>query len=227
MQPDGRLPHPLAAPTLPARVARLPQDKHGRPVPWFVAWIDGVPDFRIVARNKVTEAVHFAKCFICGDDLGRWLTFPVGPMCTINRTAPEPPNHKDCAIYAAQVCPFLARPGMRRREAGLPEGHSLTTHAPGVAIKHNPGVTAIWTTRSQQPFADGKGGLLFQMGDPEEVLWFAEGRPATRPEVLESMAAELAILRDLTTQATPEPQLADELAKLERAYQKALPHLPG
>jgi hypothetical protein len=178
-------------------VARLPTDARGRPVPWFVAWIDGVPDFRIVARGKVAEAIQFNKCFICGDELGRWLTFAVGPLCTINRTAPEPPAHKDCAAYAVQACPFLTRPGMRRRAVGLPEGLAVDTHAPGETLAHNPGVTALWTTREQQVFSDEKGGALFRMGDPQEVLWFAEGRAATRAEVLETLATEREVLREL------------------------------
>ena len=211
---------------VPPRVARLPKDKHGRPVPWFVAWIDGAPDFRIVGQNKIAQALSAAKCFICGDALGRWLTFPVGPMCTINRTAPEPPCHKDCAIYAVKACPFLTRPGMRRRQAGLPAGLSLDTHAPGVSIEHNPGVTALWTTRSHQPFDDGKGGVLFQMGDPEEVLWFAQGRAATRAEAEDSLADELAVLRELTERAAGGSPPAEELAALEAAYQVALRYLP-
>jgi hypothetical protein len=166
-------------------------------VPWFVAWIDGAPDFRIVARGKVAEAIQFGKCFICGDELGRWLTFAVGPMCTINRTAPEPPAHKDCALYAVQACPFLTRPAMRRRATGLPEGLAVATHAPGETVSHNPGVTALWTTRTQQAFSDDKGGALFRMGDPHEVLWFAEGRAATKEEVQEALEGEREVLREL------------------------------
>jgi hypothetical protein len=219
---------PTATPTPPRRIAGLPQDRHGRPVPWFVAWIDGAPDFRIVAAGKVDDAVRFGKCFICGDQLGRWLTFPVGPMATVNRTAPEPPAHKDCAIYAAQACPFLTRPAMRRREAGLPEGLTLATHTPGAMAGHNPGVTAIWTTRSQQPFSDDRGGLLFRMGDPDEVLWFAEGRPATRAEVEAALADELEVVRALTAQAPAgaEPPVDQQLAAIDAAYQQALRYLP-
>jgi hypothetical protein len=207
----------------PPRIARLSRDRHGRPIPWFVAVIDGQPDFRIVARGKVAEAVRFGRCFICGDTLGRWLTFPVGPMSVINRTAPEPPAHKDCAVYAAQACPFLARPAMRRREAGLPEGLALQTHAPGAAIAHNPGATALWTTRDQQPVDDGKGGILFRMGDPHEVLWFAEGRAATRAEAADALAAERETLAELVSRDTAGN--ADPAA-LEAAYQAALRHLP-
>lgn len=192
-----------------------------------MAWIDGVPDFRIVARGKVAEAVSGNRCFICGEPLGRWLTFPVGPMNAINRTAPEPPSHKECATYAALVCPFLVRPAKGRRESNLPAGHALDSHAPGLAMAHNPGVTALWTTRDQQPFTDDKGGILFRMGDPSEVLWFAEGRPATRAEAREALDDERDLLRELLARDTPPAELADQLAALQAAYQAALPHLPA
>ena len=209
-------------PAPPARVARLPQDGHGRPVPWFVAWIAGRPDFRIVAQGKVAEAIRFGKCFICGEALGRWQTFPVGPVSTLNRTAPEPPSHKDCALYAVQVCPFLVRPGKGRRTGGLPEGHSLDSHAPGASLAHNPGVTALWTTRAHQPFDDGRGGALFQMGDPEEVAWYTEGRPATRAEVLEALDAERETLAaHMAASGSP------ELEALEAGYRAALQLIPA
>ena len=210
----------------PARVAHLPRDKHGRFVPWFVAWIDGVPDFRIVAAGKVTEAVRFSKCFVCGQDLGRFVTFAVGPMSTINRSAPEPPTHKDCALYAAQSCPFLLRPGKGRRSGGLPAGLALETHGPGVTTPHNPGVTALWTTRSYEPQPDGKGGLLFRMGDPEEVLWLAEGRPATRAEAGEALANERDTLEELIRAGPTSAQPAD-LAALASGYAAAERLLPA
>lgn len=210
---------------LPPRIARLPRDRHARPVPWFVAVIDGVPDFRIVAQGKVGEAVSFGKCFVCGEALGRWRAFPVGPLCTINRTAPEPPTHKDCAIYAAQNCPFLTRPAMRRREAGLPAGLSLATHAPGASLGHNPGATAIWITERADPFPDGKGGLLFRMGPPSEVLWFAEGRAATRAEALAALAEERETLRALV-EASGTADVAAELLAVDKGYEEALRILP-
>ena len=61
-------------PTQPARIARLPVHK-GYPVPWFVAWIDGVPDFRVADGRKLWEAVRHSRCWVCGDKLGSKLAF--------------------------------------------------------------------------------------------------------------------------------------------------------
>src|SRR5215831_18617572 len=107
-------------PPLPRRMKALPVDR-GYPVPWFVEWIDGVPDFRIMDGRKLVRAVRERLCWVCGQPLGSFLAFTVGPMCAVNRISSEPPSHRDCAVFSAKACPFLTRPTMRRREAGRPE----------------------------------------------------------------------------------------------------------
>ena len=106
---------------MPSRIARLPTDR-GFPVPWFVAWIDGKPDFRVIAPGRVAEAVNKGKCWVCGGTLFGTRAYVVGPMCAVNRTSAEPPSHRDCARYSAKACPFLSRPTMRRRDAGHARG---------------------------------------------------------------------------------------------------------
>lgn len=178
-------------PQLPPRMAKLPLDKHGRVVPWFVAWIDGQPDHRIVRPGGVVEATHYRKCWLCGQPMSAFKTFVIGPMCAVNRVSSEPPSHRDCAEYAARVCPFLTRPNMRRRENGKPAD---AVNPAGVMIKRNPGATLVWTTKSYQleRYTDG---YLFRIGDPIAVEWLAEGRPATRWEVEQSIDSGLPILR--------------------------------
>jgi hypothetical protein len=174
----------------------------GYPVPWFVAWLDdeqnavkpgeGTPDFRVLHPDAIRDAWRFKTCWLCGQSLGAHKTFVIGPMCAVNRTSSEPPCHIACARYAAEACPFLTRPHMRRREGGLPEGEIA-----GIAIMRNPGVTLLWTTKKPSPRGDGRGGTLFYIGDPEHVEWWAEGRRATRAEVLEAIDTGLPQLREL------------------------------
>jgi hypothetical protein len=150
----------------------------GLPVPWFVAWVDGKPDFRVVDTQKMRIAHRNKRCMLCGETLGVHVSFTVGPMCTINRVSSEPPSHRDCCEYAVKVCPFLSDPEKGRRDANLPDHQS----AAGFGVKRNPGVTAIWTTRSSTRFVAGKGnrGYLWKMGEPESVTWWCRGREATR-----------------------------------------------
>ncbi len=164
---------------LPARIAALPVHR-GYPVPFFVATIDGQPEFRVMSGKKWTRAVKERLCWVCGQPLGVNLCFVLGPMCGINRTTSEPPCHRECARWSAVNCPFLTRPHMVRREAGMPE----SSVAPGgLYIDRNPGVTLLWVTRTFEPFKAFDGNWLLGVGDPLDVEWYAEGRPATYAEV--------------------------------------------
>jgi hypothetical protein len=193
-------------PPLPYRVARLPLDHRGFPVPWFVQWFAddgkpsepgvGTPDFRVVDTRKMVAAVKQRRCWICGDTMGVHLAFLIGPMCAVNRVTSEPPSHRQCAIFAAKACPFLSRPRMRRNEKDLPEQHQ---QAAGFHLDRNPGAACVWITKSYRRFKvyDGAPGVLFGIGPPEQTLWFTEGRNATRAEILASIESGLPVLQDI------------------------------
>ncbi len=170
-------------PPLPSKMARLPIDERGYPVPFFVAWVDGKPDHRLADPRAVKACVEQNRCWLCGGPLGRFKAFVLGPMCAVNRLNSEPPQHLECSLYAAMACPFLTRPQAKRREANMIE----ETHEPaGVMIKRNPGAVCVWATLSHRPFRQGRG-LLFDLGPPHSMQWFVEGRAGTREEVEESI----------------------------------------
>ena len=181
---------------LPMRLRHLPIDARGYPVPWFVAYVTGpdgarVPDFRVADGAKRIRAMRERLCWVCGQPLGRWLAFVLGPMCTITRTTTEPALHRECAEWSARHCPFLTQPRAVRREDGLPPDAVIPG---GEAILRNPGVAAIWITREFSTFRDGRGGWLITVGPAESVIWYAEGRLATRAEVVDSVESGMPAL---------------------------------
>lgn len=178
---------------LPPRMARLPISSTGFPVPKFVHWTDGVPDFRVIEPGWVAKCFNARLCWICGEPLGRFLTFVIGPMCAVNRVSSEPPSHRECALYAAKACPFLSQPRMRRNEKGLPEDG----YTAGNAVMHNPGVSLVYTAHDYKPISDGKGGVLFELGKPVTCEFYRESRLATREEVLGAIDKGLPILKDM------------------------------
>lgn len=193
----------IASIPLPVRMRGLPVDERGYPVPWFVKWIDGKPEFRTADAQKFVLAVMEKRCWICGDKLGRYQAFVIGPMCAINRVSSEPPSHRECALYGVQACPFLARPHMRRRENDLPEER----RAPGgFFVERNPGVSLLWVTQDYHAEqADiGNEGTIFLIGDPTETAWFAEGRTATRAEVEASIESGFPTLLEVAQKQGPE-----------------------
>jgi hypothetical protein len=179
--------------SLPLRMRRLPVDERGYPVPWFVAWENGKPEFRAMDGDKWRDAVRMRLCWVCGDKLGVYKTFVAGPMCGINRTSAEPPCHQECAQWSARNCPFLRNPQQARRE--MEEDHLMD--APGFCLQRNPSVTLLWTTKTYSLFDDGHGKPLITFGDPESVEWIAEGRPATRTEILRSIETGMPALMNL------------------------------
>jgi hypothetical protein len=213
----------IAERDMPGRIRTLPRDKHGYPVPDFVAWIDGKPDFRVIKPGGIDRALKLKLCWVCGAPFQRQedRAFTVGPMCGVNRVSAEPPSHRDCAVFSAMNCPFLTTPQMTRRDRHKPEG---AANPAGFMITRNPGVALVWVTgyKSWKTFGDGNGGTLFNIGEPREALWFAHGREAAREEVLASINSGLPILLGMA-----EDEGADALAELEAMHERALAVIPG
>lgn len=219
---------------MPDRMKKLPVDHRGYPVPWFVQWVhgegndmepatpgEGRPEFRMMDSTKWVRAVEAKLCWVCGERMGRHCAFVIGPMCAVNRTTAEPPCHLDCAVFSARACPFLSIPKMHRHEDRLPDERS----SPGIAIKRNPGVALVWVTeqRKWRVFNDGNGKWLIDIGKkPNDTLWFAHGREATRDEIMESIETGLPLLREV---AEKEGDLA--LAQLDQQTAEALVYVPA
>jgi hypothetical protein len=210
---------------LPLRMKLLPVDERGYPVPWFVAWVGGKPDHRILDPRKWALAVQTKRCWTCGAPLGANLSFVLGPMCGITRTTAEPPNHFDCAVYAARNCPFLSRPHAHRR---TDDGTvAALDNVAGSMLTRNPGVVGVWTTKRFRVFSDDKGRPLLSIGDPSSVMWFAAGRLATRDEVLLSVRGGFPELEKIAiAQDTADPSVR-ALDALHRQSADFLTHIPA
>lgn len=215
----GRREHDV--PELPVRMRSLPLDRHDRPIPWFVATLaDGTRDFRVADPDRWVDAVRFRLCWVCGQALGRHLAFVLGPMCALNRVSSEPPSHRDCAVYSARACPFLANPAMRRRTSNLPDHKDSSG---GVMLTRNPGVALVWVTTRYRVERVAGGHLVF-FDDPTETLWYRDARPATRVEVLASIDSGLPLLQ-AACQEDDDPEAS--LASLADQYERALRLAPA
>lgn len=217
-----------ALPALPARVGRLPRNHAGYPIPWFVDRTTGpadAPDFRIADQRRLEAAIAFRCCWVCGGTLrnqtlglaATQYAYVIGPMCAVNRISAEPPAHRDCAIYSATACPFLTTPGMRRRP-DLP-GHVVKPD--GEMILRNPGVALVWVTNTWRMVP---GHDLWNVMEPAELLWFCEGRPATRHEAFKSITSGMPALREAADK-DPQPEAAHEA--LDQQYTRAFDLLPA
>jgi len=209
----------------PRFMEHLPVDKRGYPVPAFVEWINGEPEFRAMNPRFMVQAINKRLCWTCGQPLYSEEVFVIGPMCAINRVSSEPPSHRECALYSAVNCPFLSRPHMVRRKDGLP----AEIRAAGVMVERNPGVTLLYYTRRHQliaspemPEAGAHAGVLFALGRAFRADWYTCGKPATRAQVLESMDSGMEILRSLAAQHDG----PEGMKMLQRQYDEALRMVP-
>lgn len=175
-------PHHKLRPGLPpltARIKTLPISANGYPIPFFVAEVDGKPDFRIIDPHKTLKVVREDLCWICGGKLGVHRCFVGGPMMILNECGMEGPCHQECAFFSVQACPHMTVPDIQRREGGMPENAMMDP----TSIKENPHVFAIYTTRKHRFFVQ-ENGPLWLFGPLEELTWWKEGRAATRAEVI-------------------------------------------
>jgi hypothetical protein len=137
-------------------------------------------------------------------------------MCVVNRVTSEPPSHRACAEFAAKACPFLIHPRQKRDMKGMIDNPVVA----GVMIPRNPGAVCLYQTAKAKPFRAGDG-VLFQLGSPIRIDWYAQGRAATRAEIEASIEAGLPLL---AAEARKEGlEAVRELARMHEAAMRLLP----
>jgi hypothetical protein len=115
----------------PARIAGLPTDHRGYPVPAENHWIDGVPQLARQDFRRCGALAAHSRCGICGFPMGRteirYRLFAfeevqaVKAHGTVRRT--DGPGHMDCMLYAGTVCPFFVTQRRSDVKRGAVRGH--------------------------------------------------------------------------------------------------------
>jgi hypothetical protein len=207
-------------PPLPQQMRHLPVDDRGYVIPYFVSWVDAKPEFRVMDSKKWAECVKKRKCWVCGGPLYPKAAFVIGPMCAINRTTAEPGCHWVCADWSTRACPFMLLPNAKRRDANLP---AETASPGGIMLERNPGVTLVWLTDKWTLFRPGRGNPepLIRLGRPIRVRFMAQGREATRAEIMHSIETGLPHLVKLAMEDGEEA-----LMELQAKTHEALRLLP-
>jgi hypothetical protein len=138
---------------MPAAVAARPRDERGYPVPAITPWENGEPLFAATGTARSFLCAVERRCSICATPI------EPGPVWRVvagveadaieanqraglsyrNRAATaEAPGHRSCMLYAAVVCPYLARPTARRSEPvtapGLTAGKGTSRGRGGAVV---------------------------------------------------------------------------------------------
>jgi hypothetical protein len=180
-------------PPLPERLKYLRVNSRGYPVPFFVQWMkdekpcrpgEGEPDFQITSEDALVSCIRDSACWVCGQRLGVFRAYVLGPIAAINRISREPPSHLECAEFAAKACPFMVNPQMVR-----PKVKATNVIVDSMMLPENPGISIVWVVRNfMRMKRDGNGGILFDIGEPIRATWWKKGRPATPGECAEALA---------------------------------------
>lgn len=91
----------------------LPEKLKDRPtyrgyvVPATVLWRGNIPDFKVTDTTMWRNVVMLRLCAICGKRLEAKKYLIGGPKCAEYLAFFDPPMHRECALYALRVCPFL------------------------------------------------------------------------------------------------------------------------
>jgi hypothetical protein len=93
----------------------LEKDPRGLPVPFVVLKDEtGKHHFKINDTKKSEECINKRLCHICGNPLNLnnlWMIGGPGSTFDENGMYIDGPVHKECGLYALQVCPYLAYSG--------------------------------------------------------------------------------------------------------------------
>lgn len=108
---------------IPKELSHLKLDERGYPIPFFVSFRDGKPDFRLLDPKKQSQCIEHGVCSICGKKLTKGAYFFLGgPLTLKNTVSSDPPMHRVCAEFSLAACPHLYLQKAQRRDTGLETG---------------------------------------------------------------------------------------------------------
>ncbi|TVT61911.1 hypothetical protein FNH05_01970 [Amycolatopsis rhizosphaerae] len=112
--PAGRGPRSVPK---PKRLAHLRIDPRGYPIIAAIGQAPGDIDFGALSESRKLALATFDLCAVCalpfGEELRWQVSFDEATAMAKTLVSNEAPVHEICALYAAQVCPFVSSPYAR------------------------------------------------------------------------------------------------------------------
>lgn len=97
---------------IPSKMQLRPKDRRGYPIPYNVFMHGEEPVFSVNDHQKNWDCADNKLCTLCGCGLQDDAWMIGGPLSAFHPQGVflDLPVHKDCGLYALQVCPYLAVP---------------------------------------------------------------------------------------------------------------------
>lgn len=156
---------------IPKELAHLKIDKRGYPVPYFVSWVDGEPEFRFMDAHRVKMIIERKVCHICGLKLPKdYFYFISGPIGLQNRISSDAAMHKVCAEFSLRACPHLYLQKSERREND--ELGKIVGSNPSPVIKGKPNtLLLIKSDKWKQVKHDGQTYIQYRPVSSEKYIY--------------------------------------------------------
>jgi hypothetical protein len=161
---------------IPFRMKDLPRDTNGYPIPFtMLRTEDGAADFTRHDLAAIGKSIFDQLCSICGQALHTDIWLLAGAKIALNPHGGyiDPAMHKQCAVYALKVCPYLALPSFAKR---LPNEVDAS-HSSVRIITGKPVVFALVKTCNYHVVTTPQGGtILLPIRPLLDIEYWREGR---------------------------------------------------
>jgi hypothetical protein len=128
---------------IPQQLSHLKIDSRGYPIPFFVTWIDGKPEFRFLDHKRQEMIIEKKLYHICGKKLNDdYNYFISGPIGFHNRISSDAAMHRVCAEFSLRACPHLYLQKADRRENDE-LAKEIIAKADDVLIKEKPQILIL------------------------------------------------------------------------------------
>jgi hypothetical protein len=175
---------------MPPAVAARPRDERGYPVLAITPWDGGTPRFAATGTARSYICAVERLCSICGTPIAAGPVWRVvsgaesdaiaeaGPSFRNGAATVEAPGHRECMLYAAIACPYLAQPTARRGQ----DSQMLDVSR---GFRRGAGGAVVGFTTVESRYADV---MMFRFAGVAEFLPHEEGADQL-PALLAAIAA--------------------------------------
>jgi hypothetical protein len=144
---------------IPKELAHLKIDERGYPVPYFVSWVDGKPEFRFLDHSRQEMIIEKGVCHICGKKLNKDYNYVIsGPIGYQNRISSDAAMHRVCAEFSLKACPHLYLQKAERREND--ELGKAVSALPSPVVKEKPSILLLVRISKYKTVKHGKATYL-------------------------------------------------------------------
>ncbi len=134
------------------------------------------------------STLNTSKCRLCGNFLGRYQSYVLGPAQCISQCAEAGPCHRDCATKQAEA-----------EAGGSGELRTVWT------TKHNPDLFMDYAS----------GTMAFRVVSVYSIAWISpDGKPATYAEIESDLGAAVNAAESKATSEDETESLVQQIAKL-------------